>query len=63
MKLEANTTHFQCAACSLIKLTKFGQKVKVGHSVLDKNSQDLFQFTPHWVILCNKCCREAGNNK
>lgn len=55
MKLEDDSTHFQCAACNKINVIKDGHITKVAHSLFDKSTQKEFSYRPYWVMLCDKC--------
>jgi len=66
MKLQDNSTHFQCAGCNKIKLIEYGHITKVAYSICSRDTQDKFYYNPYYVMLCDKCFegeeKNDGNN-
>ncbi len=60
MRLEDNSTHFQCAGCRSINLVKDGHITKVAYSAYDADTQREFGYYSYYVMLCSDCyeCKE-----
>jgi len=55
LKLQDDSTHFYCAGCSRIYLTKDGHIAKVAYSTREAETQDKFYYYPYHVMLCTSC--------